>query len=485
MPWSFIFSRTWNWLVDTGLTLFFLILLAFLVPRVGRFAMRMVEKHLTSESEQKTQLAFAGVAIYIIQILAYFLIFVLALQQLGFSLAGAAIPATVASAAIGLGAQSIIADFLAGFFILSEKQYGVGDWVRFEGGATTVEGTVIQITMRATRIRTLAEETVIIPNSKAGVPINNSNYWSSAVVTMPIPLLGSTSISQAISRAEQAAKKALLAPEVAREVLGELTVHESVGINAPSIVGMPWTVDMRFLCQVKPASQWMVERAIRTSIIDEFWPEYGSAPTLDGTVVTDLSLADGSVEIPETHTEQTSPQVPDANYDRLAPPAGFSDREYQQVLGQTAPNLAVEEEIHASTDPAAHPSRLQRLLTANGRTRASTSVLILLAIALVILKGLTLDSGEEDGARGWLAPTRSSVTSTPEPLTPAPAPSPEITPPPVEPSPTLEPEFTTEAPLTEEEPSPAPSTPEVVDPLQELLDVPEPTPAEDTTAAQP
>ena len=69
------------------------------------------------ENEAKSQLALAGVVVYVAQILGYFLVFVAMLQQLGFSLAGAAIPATAASAAIGLGAPSIIADFLAFLFL--------------------------------------------------------------------------------------------------------------------------------------------------------------------------------------------------------------------------------------------------------------------------------------------------------------------------------------------------------------------------------
>ena len=158
--------------------------------------------------------------VYLAQIAAYFLVFVFALSALGFSLAGATIPATAASAALGFGAQSIIADFIAGFFVLSEKQYGVGDWVRFEGGATDIEGTVIQITMRSTRIRTLAEQTVIIPNSKAGVSINNSNHWSSAVVTMQIPLLESSTVDEAVERATKAAEAALTEPKIDEVVWG-------------------------------------------------------------------------------------------------------------------------------------------------------------------------------------------------------------------------------------------------------------------------
>ncbi|MDO4927736.1 MAG: mechanosensitive ion channel [Corynebacterium sp.] len=290
MPFLEILQIWWAWVATTGLDVAMWIVLAILVPRIGRLIMRIIDRSIQNEDENeaKSYLAIAGVVIYIAQLIAYFVIFVLMLQDLGFSLAGAAIPATAVSAAIALGAQSIVSDFLAGFFILTERHYGVGDWVRFEGGATSVEGTVIQITMRATRIRTLSEETVIIPNSEAGVSINNSNYWSSAVLVMPVPLLGSQSIAETMERAERAAKKALAQPAVAMETLGELNMQEPIDVTPPTTVGMPWTVSLRFLCQVKPGSQWQVERAMRTAVIAEFWEEYGSAPTLTGAVANSL-----------------------------------------------------------------------------------------------------------------------------------------------------------------------------------------------------
>lgn len=547
MPLPYILYSLWNWFIDTGFTLALLIVLAFLVPRFGRIAMRIVERQVADESldESKTHLAFAGVAVYVAQVIAYFIIFVFALQQLGFSLAGAAIPATAASAAIGLGAQSIIADFLAGFFVLSEKQYGVGDWVRFEGGTTTVEGTVIQITMRATRIRTLAEETVIIPNSKAGVSINNSNYWSRAVVVMPIPLLGSHSIQEAIDRGGRAARKALARPEIAQEVLGELTVHDSVGVNPPATVGSPWTVSMRFLCQVKPGSQWMVERAIRTSLIDEFWAEYGSAPTLNGAVADTLhsvsatptaasapTLAtgaaqpvvlplnpDGTVAVSQgsassladvattvfraaaapaepssasaprsqdpdgfgsaTHTASASPKdqknevttehVQDpaadegginsaARKDIVRPqdesdahPAASTAKPVPSDGNEPTPALLPEDSSQPFPETAAAASvpeagapqadspdkedapldedenapaaatggrvrrGLVRILTVGGRTRVSTTILMIVFILLLVLKGLTLQTSESyDGKDGVLAPARTT-TSSPQP----------------------------------------------------------------------
>lgn len=282
---SYLLGQAWHWLAGTGVNLAIILVVAMLVPRVGRLVERYVERDVEAKAdkeETKNTLAYAGVLIYIGQIVAYFLLSVAFLQQLGFSLAGAAIPATVASAAIGFGAQSIIADFLAGFFILTEKQYGVGDWVRFAGNGVEVEGTVIQITMRATQIRTLAQETVIIPNSTARVSINTSNYWSRAVIVMPVPLLGSDSPTEAADRAEAATRRALADESVADDVIGELDVQPAVSVDPPATVGMPWTVDMRFMIQVEAGTQWAVERAVRMALLEEFWDEYGSAPTTTG-----------------------------------------------------------------------------------------------------------------------------------------------------------------------------------------------------------
>ena len=123
MPLSTIASLFWAWIVDPGLTLGLWLIIALLIPRAGRLAMYLITNKIVApdEDDTKTQLALAGVLVYLAQIAAYFRVFAFALSALGFSLAGATIPATAASAALGFGAPSIIADFIAGFFVLSEK----------------------------------------------------------------------------------------------------------------------------------------------------------------------------------------------------------------------------------------------------------------------------------------------------------------------------------------------------------------------------
>jgi moderate conductance mechanosensitive channel len=356
---TFFLSQAWQWVADTGINLAIILVLALLVPRAGRFAERRIEhnvKESVDEDQGKTHLAFAGVAVYIAQIVAFFLLSIWFLQQIGFSLAGAAIPATVVSAAIGFGAQSIIADFLAGFFVLTEKQYGVGDWVRFVGNGIEVEGTVIQVTMRATQIRTLKQETIIVANSTARVSINTSNFWSRAVIVMPVPLLGSSSPADAADRAEAATRRALEREEIADDLIGELEVQPAVDVTPPATVGMPWTVDMRFMIQVHAGTQWQVERTVRMSILEEFWDEYGSATTVTGTL-TDSVLRSAEAATPPEHTAAArraavDKPTPTDETDAL-PAAGHPPRDDEEDLPAEHSTVPAGYETPSGKDPAA------------------------------------------------------------------------------------------------------------------------------------
>src|ERR1700726_3780466 len=110
-------------------------------------------------------------------------------QQLGVPLTSLVAPAAVAGVALGFGAQRLVQDILAGFFIITERQYGFGDLIRLSSlGATTgVTGTVEDVTLRVTRMRTANGEVVFIPNGQINQVTNLSRDWARAVVDVPLP----------------------------------------------------------------------------------------------------------------------------------------------------------------------------------------------------------------------------------------------------------------------------------------------------------
>ena len=74
------------------------------------------------------------------------------LGELDINLAPLLAGAGIAGIAIGFGAQNLVRDVLAGFFVLVEDQYGVGDSI--DAGAAS--GTVERISLRSTQLRDLA-----------------------------------------------------------------------------------------------------------------------------------------------------------------------------------------------------------------------------------------------------------------------------------------------------------------------------------------
>jgi small conductance mechanosensitive channel len=99
-------------------------------------------------------------------------------------------PAAVVAVALGFGAQRIVQDLLAGFFIITERQYGFGDLIRLSvpGLPDPAIGTVQDVNLRVTTVRTIDGEVIITPNGQITRVTNLSREWARAVVDVPVPV---------------------------------------------------------------------------------------------------------------------------------------------------------------------------------------------------------------------------------------------------------------------------------------------------------
>ena len=80
----------------------------------------------------------------------------------------------VGGLAVALALQGTLADLFAGFYISASKQIRVGDWIRLESGE---EGYVTDITWRATQIRMIPNNLVLVPNDKLAKAIVTNYYF--------------------------------------------------------------------------------------------------------------------------------------------------------------------------------------------------------------------------------------------------------------------------------------------------------------------
>lgn len=121
---------------------------------------------------------FAGAARFIIYVLATLFV----VGQLDVDYGPLLVAAGGLSLAVGFGAQSLVKDFFAGFFILLEGQYSIGDVVDIHGKAGIVE----DLNLRTTILRSLEGEVHTIPNGDISVTTNKTKYWSRAIVDVGI-----------------------------------------------------------------------------------------------------------------------------------------------------------------------------------------------------------------------------------------------------------------------------------------------------------
>ncbi|TFG50239.1 MAG: mechanosensitive ion channel family protein [Gemmatimonadales bacterium] len=90
--------------------------------------------------------------------------------------------AGVLGLAVSFGAQSLVKDVIAGFFILLENQFAVGDTIEVVGKSGTVE----LMTLRIVQLRDIEGVLHTIPNGQIGAVSNKTRVWSRAVVDIGV-----------------------------------------------------------------------------------------------------------------------------------------------------------------------------------------------------------------------------------------------------------------------------------------------------------
>jgi moderate conductance mechanosensitive channel len=192
-------------------------------------------------------------------------------------------PAAVLGAALGFGAQRIVQDLLSGFFIITEKQYGFGDLVSLtvNGINAPAEGTVEDVTLRVTRLRSTEGEMYTIPNGQIVKTVNLSKDWARAVIDIPVPT--SADLNRVNDVLHEVAEKAKEDPAL-RDLL----------LDAPQMMGVESieldTMNLRMVARTLPGKQFEVGRRLRVLVVRALRragvvsPTEGSTPMVEAIV---------------------------------------------------------------------------------------------------------------------------------------------------------------------------------------------------------
>jgi small conductance mechanosensitive channel len=255
-----------TWARSDGLEAALILVGAVLGGRLITWLGHRVEGRIDEGSEAlvrsetaKHRHAVTQVLTYVAMLVLWTVAGVLVLSRLGVPVTGLAAPAAAMGVALGFGAQRFVGDILTGFFVVAEKQYGYGDVIRISigGGVAPVTGTVEDVTLRVTQIRTADGEVVITPNGQILQVTNLSRDWARAVIDVPVqPGADVNVVTEELGR-------------IGADAYQDDRLHDLL-LDAPSVMGVESLqrdeLNIRLVARTLPGKQFEVGRLLRRRI---------------------------------------------------------------------------------------------------------------------------------------------------------------------------------------------------------------------------
>ncbi len=150
--------------------IFFIISALLLSLIIARILSVLVSRWLKVQKEfERTPRLISTV----VSIVIYLIAFLMILRYLNIEITPLVATLGLGGLAVGLALQNTLANFFAGVHIISDRPINVGDYIEMEGN---IAGYVEDIGWRSTRIRTLPNTIVIVPNSRIAESVITNNY---------------------------------------------------------------------------------------------------------------------------------------------------------------------------------------------------------------------------------------------------------------------------------------------------------------------
>ncbi|MEX0958229.1 MAG: mechanosensitive ion channel family protein [Burkholderiales bacterium] len=241
--WAQVLISLWNVIL--------VLVLAWVLLRVVRRLLQAAHERLvakTGDAEERKRLETLNrVFRYMASVLIAVIAVMLALSELGISIAPILATAGVAGIAVGFGAQTLVKDYFTGFVMLIENQVRQGDVVEIAGKGGLVE----EVTLRHIRLRDYEGSVHYVPNSAISTVTNRSRDFAFAVIDVGVAY--KEDVDQVFDVLREVARALRSDPEVGPRILDDL---EIAGVDkwADSAI----VIRCRF--KVRALEQWGVRR---------------------------------------------------------------------------------------------------------------------------------------------------------------------------------------------------------------------------------
>jgi len=276
-----------DWFKSSGIRVIVIIAIAVGVYLICRPIIRSVIKRLVShrmagedeaEIRQRTN-TLSSVLVKIVGVIILVVAVITILPEFGVNITSLIAAIGIGGLAIAFAAQNLIRDFISGFFILLEDQYGIGDVVSIAG----IAGVVEDITLRRTILRDLDANVHSVPNGKVELSTNMTKKFSRV------------NLNVSVGYGENLKHVIDIINKICQEMAEEPQWKDDF-ITTPSVLRVDKLgdsgIDIKILGDTKPAKQWAIMGELRLRLKNAFdregieipWPHtkvyFGNAPTV-------------------------------------------------------------------------------------------------------------------------------------------------------------------------------------------------------------
>jgi len=257
-----IVDQLTKWLMDSGVTILIILVGAGITLRVAAFLstrlLALLKKSDKADPEfQKRAETLNSVVRWLLRMVVFGVATLMVLSEFGVDLAPILAAAGVVGLAVGFGAQNLVQDVIAGFFILLEDQIRVGDVVQLDGRGGLVE----KITLRMTILRDLAGSVHYVRNGKIDVVTNMTKDYSRYVFDVSVAYR--ENVDQVIKVMKEVDEDLRQDPDFRNDIIQPLEVLGLDKFADSAVVVKARTT-------TKPIQQWRVGREFNRRLKKRF-----------------------------------------------------------------------------------------------------------------------------------------------------------------------------------------------------------------------
>ncbi|WNS75494.1 mechanosensitive ion channel family protein [Bacillus sp. DTU_2020_1000418_1_SI_GHA_SEK_038] len=247
-------EETWEAIGNGALKILFIIILTSLFIKIGKAVILKIFKLRTRSSliriSERREATLVKLLVNILTYVAFFIALMMILETMTIDVKALLAGAGIVGLAVGFGAQNLVRDIITGFFIIFEDQFSVGDYIQID----QFMGTVEEIGLRTTKIKSWTGEVHILPNGSINQVTNFSINNSVAFVDVNI------AYESDINKAEK----------VLQELLEKLPEKYEDMVKPPEILGVQ-TLDVsnltiRVTSETLPMRHFYIARQLRKEI---------------------------------------------------------------------------------------------------------------------------------------------------------------------------------------------------------------------------